>query len=457
MPKPKNTAYLYRHGNQWIVRVKVPDRLRHVLGLSKLVVPLHTDSLAIANRDKHRHIHTLKQRIAEAEIELRRKDALAGRGTARINPLVAEGLEWRAAFEAEASQGDGGPDAPDYVITALDARIDELEASQGEASASIVSRIATGAMPIASLADDWLTVKPLKPRQKLDYRRAVERLEVWLLAKSLSPTVAAITRRIASDYRDEAFVRAGVHPRTANKALSILSGLWKHAERKGAVAEGTVNPWRGQFLPEASAVHRASASASNSTATSNVSAHKRPFADTEVAALLTSEDTTTHGKLLKDAMTLLALSGMRVEELARLKVGDALKESGKVRYIALRGTKTAAARRDVPIHPDALPIILRRSRGKAVGDYAFDELPTPRPTQLASEVNRSRGRSDGSASASELTSGRMGPGRRTWTYTRFAAGSSRKPETRSTAAREISPCSPLRRSWGMPRASWGCP
>ena len=74
------------------MRVKVPDRLRPILYVSKLVVPLHTDSLAIANRAKHKHVHALKQRIAEAELELRRVDRAKGR-TPAVDPLVAEGLD----------------------------------------------------------------------------------------------------------------------------------------------------------------------------------------------------------------------------------------------------------------------------------------------------------------------------------------------------------------------------
>jgi len=77
-------------------------------------------------------------------------------------------------------------------------------------------------------------------------------------------------------------------------------------------------------------------------------------------------------------MTLLALSGMRVEELARLKVGDLRDLTGKLPYIALRGTKTTAARRDVPIHAAALPIIKRRAEGKGPDAYLFDQLSTPR-------------------------------------------------------------------------------
>ncbi len=347
MVKPKDTAFLEQHGPSWRVRVKVPDRLRPILGVSKLVVPLHTDSPAIANREKHRHIHLLKQRIAEAEVELRRRNKNA------IDPRVTEGLEWRRALTDETQT---------YVIGDLEgaymARLDQLEASQGAASAGIVSRIAHGAVPIGTLADEWLEVKPLKPRQKLDYRRAVAKLETWLLAKSVSPTVEAISRRIASDYRDEAFAKAGVHPRTANKDLSVLSGLWKHAERKALVQD---NPWRGQSLPETSSATRG--------------AHKRPLTDSELATLLASEHASP---LLRDAMTVLALSGMRTEELARMKVGDLRDLTGPLPYVSLRGTKTTAARREVPIHPDALPIILRRIEGKGVEAFLLDELPTPR-------------------------------------------------------------------------------
>jgi integrase len=346
MAKPKDTAFLEKHGESWRVRVKVPDRLRHVLGVSKLVVPLHTVSLPIANRDKHRHIHVLKQRIAEAEVELRRRNKNA------IDPLVTEALDWRQAL----ADSDGGPYDP--VDAALGARLDELENSEGEARAGIVSRIAHGAVPIGTLADQWLEVKPIKPRQKLDYRRAVAKLETWLLAKSFSPTIETITRRIASDYRDEAFAKTGVHPRTANKDLSVLSGLWKHAERKALVED---NPWRGQSLPETSSVTRG--------------AHKRPLTDSELATLLASENASP---LLRDAMTILALSGMRTEELARMKLRDLRGLTGPVPFIALRGTKTTAARREVPIHPDALPIIVRRIEGKGAEAFLLDELSTPR-------------------------------------------------------------------------------
>ena len=66
-------SFLEWIGRQWRVQISVPAKLRPIIGKARLVVPLHTDSLAIANRDKHKHVHALKERLAAAEVELRRR------------------------------------------------------------------------------------------------------------------------------------------------------------------------------------------------------------------------------------------------------------------------------------------------------------------------------------------------------------------------------------------------
>ncbi len=60
-----------------------------------------------------------------------------------------------------------------------------------------------------------------------------------------------------------------------------------------------------------------------------------------------------------------------------MKVGDLRDLTGPLPYVALKGTKTSAARRDVPIHPEALPIILRRVEGREADAFLLDELRTP--------------------------------------------------------------------------------
>src|SRR3984957_7956464 len=101
--------------------------------------------------------------------------------------------------------------------------------------------------------------------------------------------------------------------------------------------------------------------------------------------------------MLKDAITILALSGMRGEELARMKLADLRDLQRPLPDSGLKGSKTAAARRLVPIHTDALPIFLRRSQGKDAGQFVFEELATPpdgweRGSTITKAFGRLRGR-----------------------------------------------------------------
>ena len=76
-------SYLEKVGRQFRVQMAVPARLRPIIGKAKLVVPLHTDSPALANLEKFKHVHALKQALAAAEVELRRRS----KGTP-ADPLV---------------------------------------------------------------------------------------------------------------------------------------------------------------------------------------------------------------------------------------------------------------------------------------------------------------------------------------------------------------------------------
>ena len=62
----------------------------------------------------------------------------------------------------------------------------------------------------------------MRPQQTLDYRRAVTKLTTWLASSAHPPTVEAVTKRVASDYRMATFVRPGVNPKTANKDTSAV-------------------------------------------------------------------------------------------------------------------------------------------------------------------------------------------------------------------------------------------
>ena len=73
-------------------------------------------------------------------------------------------------------------------------------------------------------------------------------------------------------------------------------------------------------------------------------------------------------------MRIGALTGMRLEEIARLRVKDTA--GGE---FDIRQAKTKAGVRRVPIHPALEPLVVRRTAGKAPEAYLFDELKDPPP------------------------------------------------------------------------------
>lgn len=189
---------------------------------------------------KLRVLHDFRKTLHDAERKLKGQ---------REDPLMAEALQWRDAFAHEAKEGDGGPDSPDYVSTALAARYEALiQAGEDTGRADAMVKVAAGKeTPVVMLIDDWLTERGMKPRQVLDFTRAVTKLTAWLASEGHPPTIEGVTKRIASDYRMAAFVRPGVNPKTANKDISALSSLWKFAMRRDLVE---INPWQGQSPAE---------------------------------------------------------------------------------------------------------------------------------------------------------------------------------------------------------------
>lgn len=346
--------YLEWHGQQWRVQVKVPEKARPILGKSRLVQPLHTDSLANANRLKHRVVAELKEQIARAELEARR------RSRQETDQLTEEAFSWKADLDAENERpdeldSDGAPRGG-IVSGLIYDRAREIERTEGVERASYFNSVALGLQtPVTSLVETWLAERAdMKPRQRIDYRRAVSKLVAWLAETKLPGSLEAADRKVAGRYVSEAMVANGVHWKTANKDISALSQYWKWLIKKGHCE---VNIWSGQSLPKIKAKGEGQKP-------------KRPFTDDEVFTLL-------HGivdPLVLDAATVAALSGMRTEEIARMKVSDCT--AGVFR---VTDAKTQAGIRDVPIHPDLRKLVARRTKHKTPEAYLFGELSDPPP------------------------------------------------------------------------------
>jgi integrase len=344
----KATSYLTKRGNTYLAQVKVPRALRPIIGKAHLRKSLGTDSLARANALKHRAVAELKEQLAAAgKVEQRQAD---GR--------VREALEWRQDIE-QAKEIDrqtlpSEEGQHDLMTGLLADRAQEIEDKEGSQQAKEFHAIATGqATPISALVEDWLLEKGMKPRQVLDYRRAVTKFTDWLTRSKHPVSIEKITRKITGAYITDTFIRPGVHPKTANKDISAISSLWRWSERKGHV---DMNPWSKQSLQKPKA---------------SKSVEPRAFTDQELTDLFTKGAPSV---LLRDAMSIAALSGMRVQEVIQLTVGET---RGGVFNVT--DAKTAAGIREVPIHSALNGIIERRTKDKKPTDPLFPECPEPKP------------------------------------------------------------------------------
>lgn len=333
---PVNNQYLEQRRLGWYCVVEVPPLLRKQLG-RRLRRSLKTRDLNIARARRWAVVKDLK-----AAIEAARSGATAA------DTLTEEALIWRDELE----RGDNGPDDDRPLL--LGDRAEEIAAERGEEAAGLFVQIARGeATPVNQMVDRWLSERRYTERTVGDHRRAVELLRGW---GGQLVSIEEISKRKAGDFVSEVLLSGKLAGKTVNKYLSSLSSYWKWLGKKGYAKE---NPWEEQGVPK-----------QQQRGQEGEAAVERPFTNAEVRTLL---DAAPDG-VLRDLMSIGALSGMRIEEICRLAVRDAVDGAFNIRR-----SKTAAGIRSVPIHPDLVPIVARRSADKKADEFLFDELNASGP------------------------------------------------------------------------------
>lgn len=334
--------YLEWHGQQWRVRLKVPEKVRDVLGRGKLTHPLHTADLKEANERKWPIVARLKSIIAAAEKALGSTD-----------PVEAEALRLRLASR------------DDDTEEALSIRAYQLEATHGEARAKAFYDLASGRVtPLDHHADAFLRHQAYRLKSEGDFRRAIGWLGDWLRDSRLPVTLEAVRRVEAGLFITESLI-VGRGRQKATAYLGFIRQYWGWLISRGHVLGE--NPWAGQSLPMPPKLRR----------DAEPDRGKRPFTDAELSILLGHDA----GSLLNDLMPVGALSGMRIEEICQLLVSDC-----RDGHFNVWAGKTDSARRTVPIHSGLREIIERRCGGKKEDGYVFDELPpTPKSRETRSD------------------------------------------------------------------------
>lgn len=195
-------------------------------------------------------------------------------------------------------------------------------------------------------------------------------------ADAVSATLLAASVADVTGWRD-AMIASGHRPASVNRRLAALRTFYKFAKATGALDALHPNPVEFVECPRVS-----------------VERQRRPFLEAEdVAKLLDAPDPSTRrGARDRAALGLMAVSGLRREEVSHLRCGDLAAvgeppwdltvdgKGDKTRIVAVDGDTVAAIHaylrlsgRDLGAHP-AAPIFLGRDKRSPISVDAVDDI-----------------------------------------------------------------------------------
>lgn len=366
---PKWPPNFVRRGNVFYVQVRVPESLRGVVTAGRATHirrSLRTSHEAEAIR-RHRHVEAEIKSLIETA---RREPDGSRKGKDTPGPdEAADAAFWREHLMSRGVRPSAAMADELFSIKVEDmlgwpvgTRFDEggrerevYAPGREERTGRFVDLVKGTVVPVGTDLDRFFadrrgrTGGPLSSRYESRIRRAVKGLGAWLTTRG-GDNVAGITRYEAGLYAEHLTATCNTG-QTAASLVTALSSYWRWLVRRGAAQD---NPWINQ-APE--------------RRTSAGDADKRPYADAEIVALLSGDTYST----LHDMMRIAALSGMRINEIGRLRIVDCVDGA-----FSITTAKTAAGVRRVPIHPALAAIIARRRAGKDGDAFLFDELSARR-------------------------------------------------------------------------------
>lgn len=348
----RGSKYLVLKGRTWWFHRAIPLRLQPAFsGLKTVTKSLMTSDLHIAQGRRDLAFAETERDFLAATIE-----SPTGRDRVTVLGLawVGETKLWRDDPVAWAGRVLGQDHLDDDDVATpwdfLEEQADAIGREHGPGEQGRFLELARGALPLDHHLEAHLSECGISSRAVVERRTAVKRLMGW----DRDLTLVSLTRAKAGQYLSEAL--AGVHPKTANKAISNVRRYWDWLKARGHVKD---NPWTDQHIDGRKARQETVA--------------ERAFTDLEIGRLFHSQwPDNMRGadrSRLEDAMRIAALSGMRIEEICQLTVADCADGTFNVRR-----SKTKAGVRRVPIHPALEAIVARRGVGKDVRRFLLDEL-----------------------------------------------------------------------------------
>lgn len=262
----------------------------------------------------------------------------------------------------EEYHSDEEADALELMIGAAEATRDNLRGTQRRAFEEALR----GNVEIAHHVDAYaITISALAKATVAGRCGLIRQFGRWATAKGWR--LDGIDRKKAGQYVTE--VIDPMHPKTASTHLSALRLYWSFLHARGHITDGDTagGPWADQVIK----------TKGTKVTRGDKEEEVRAYTKEEVMALIyapfPARMTPAFESQIRDALRISLLSGMRLEEVVTLWVGEV-----KDGVFDIQQGKTAAAARRVPIHPELLEVVQRRAQGKGPQDWLFHELSEER-------------------------------------------------------------------------------
>lgn len=372
--KNAGRRHLVLQHDRWWFRRAIPAACQRALGRGKLFsVNLNTADLRAA------------QRLRD-ELERETSDVFAAIRSGKASGAAAE-LSARErgilAREAIAHAAEIDPQEPDEIgplEIAVTSAESEAASYRDETERAAFLDALHGHEPIDAHVEAFLDTAKLAPKTRSERRGLIGQFARWSASrKPAALTLDRIDRKQAGRYVSE--VIDAMHPATQTKHLTALRGYWRYLAARGLIdlppgmSPKAGWPWNDQLLEDRSKrVERGGRGQ-----------EERPFTPAEITTLLAAPyPAGVHPEYeaqIRDAIRISLLSGMRMAEVLTLwveEIHDVEPDGAGGLVFDIQQGKTDAAARLVPVHPDLVEIVRRRTAGKGGKDWLFHELARER-------------------------------------------------------------------------------
>ena len=352
-------SYLYKRHNVYWVRVRVPDKVRDIVGKAQLSKNLYTTDLAEANRKKHIVIAKLKQLIHLAE---KKRDGTID-SLSKEDQIRELALEFRPSSEDDLDNLDNidmafqstlenkalelyGEEEFDAIFNShhpnwkgKDPNPKAVKATQ-----DAYRIIDPNYVPLLIVAKTFLSEK-IKDLKTSTFKRKKSNINNFI-AWFGNAEIKDITKKNAGDY--VSFLRKSKNPApaTIRNIVFDIGSLFTWAHGRGYINN---NPFQKLDLPKNKNSHRS----------------RRPWEDEHLMLFLKSDYINRNAF---EATVVSMYSGMRLDEICDLQ-----NKNIEDNCFRVEKGKTKAAVRDIPVHPLIQPII-DKLKASAKDEYLISAI-----------------------------------------------------------------------------------